>query len=172
MTLVEKPILANYNGDMDAWESDFASWQAQMIKGLNVKNEIVNASLELSEAMRKGANERIDELESSESKLIGERAHWESKSTELAEDIGSALGFDVGEHSSDNCPVQNAIDGVYEMRSTLNGVEAKERRIEELKEALNTISCMEEEEGRFSSDDSLAEIFNLIRELNTQDTSG
>lgn len=44
---------------------------------------------------------------------VDQREHWESKATELAGDIGKALGFEVGEHSSDNCPVQNAIDEIY-----------------------------------------------------------
>jgi len=51
---------------------------------------------------------------------IGQRDYWESKATELANDIGKALGFEVGEHSSANCPVQNAIDGVFEMDATLD----------------------------------------------------
>lgn len=53
-------------------------------------------------------------------KLITERDHWEEKATELANDIGAALGFEVGEHSSTNCPVQEAIDGVYHMRSQID----------------------------------------------------
>lgn len=51
--------------------------------------------------------------------LITERDHWEEKATELANDIGGMLGFDVGEHSNMNCPVQNAIDGVFEMTDTV-----------------------------------------------------
>ncbi|MGP9834254.1 hypothetical protein [Marinobacter sp. NSM] len=45
--------------------------------------------------------------------LIHERDHWEEKATELAEDVGKLLGVEVGEHSSANCPVQNAIDAVF-----------------------------------------------------------
>jgi len=54
-----------------------------------------------------------------ETRLIIERDHWEEKATELANDIGKALGFDVGEHSNLNCPVQTAIDGVFEMSSQI-----------------------------------------------------
>lgn len=50
---------------------------------------------------------------------IEQRDYWEEKATELANDIGDALGFEVGEHSNCNCPVQNAIDGVYQMRSQI-----------------------------------------------------
>lgn len=50
-------------------------------------------------------------------KEIQAREFWELKATELANDIAGALGFWVGEHSSSNCPVQNAIDGISEMAS-------------------------------------------------------
>lgn len=63
--------------------------------------------------------QRIEELECEELKNIALRDYWEDKATELADDIGKALGFEVGEHSSDNCPVQNAIDGVYHMGTEL-----------------------------------------------------
>ena len=52
--------------------------------------------------------------------LIRERDFWEEKATELAEDVGRALGFEVGEHSNGNCPVQNAIDGVYHMGAQID----------------------------------------------------
>lgn len=46
--------------------------------------------------------------------LIEQRDHWEEKATELAETVGSHFGFDVGEHSSANCPVRAAIDQIGE----------------------------------------------------------
>lgn len=45
--------------------------------------------------------------------LITERDYWEDKATELANDIGTYFGVDFGEHTSHNCPVQNALDFVY-----------------------------------------------------------
>ncbi len=63
---------------------------------------------------------RLAEEEKGHEKAITERDHWEDKATELANDTGEALGFDVGEHSNMNCPVQNAIDGVAEMRSQID----------------------------------------------------
>lgn len=45
---------------------------------------------------------------------INERDAWETKATELANDIGSLLNIDVGEHSSANCPVQNALNAVHQ----------------------------------------------------------
>ena len=80
-----------------------------------------NSALELREAERLITLLIIDNrrLDLSEDKLIEQRDHWEEKATELAGDIGSVLGFDVGEHSSANCPVQTAIDGVYQMQSTV-----------------------------------------------------
>ena len=58
-------------------------------------------------------------LERGSSEIIIERDHWEDKATELANMVGAALGFDVGEHSNLNCPVQTAIDGVFEMRAQI-----------------------------------------------------
>lgn len=55
----------------------------------------------------------VAKLEIAVSELIDQRDHWEEKATELANDIGNALGFDVGEHSNLNCPVQSAIDEIY-----------------------------------------------------------
>ena len=81
-----------------------------------------NSALELREAERLitlliADNKRLDREEET---LIAERDHWEEKATELANDIGAALGFEVGEHSNINCPIQRAIDGVYEMRSQID----------------------------------------------------
>ena len=60
--------------------------------------------------------QRIDELESRESEMSDERDCWERKATELASNVGIALGFEVGEHSSANCPVQNAMDEISHLR--------------------------------------------------------
>ena len=49
--------------------------------------------------------------------VMQERDHWEEKATELAVDVGKMLDFNVGEHTSANCPVQEAIDHVYWMTS-------------------------------------------------------
>ena len=46
--------------------------------------------------------------------ILLKRDYWEQKATELANDIGNLLGVNVGEHSNINCPVQNAIDAVYQ----------------------------------------------------------
>lgn len=47
--------------------------------------------------------------------LIIERDYWQEKATELANDVGKLLEFDVGEHSNVNCPVTNAIDQVWNL---------------------------------------------------------
>lgn len=60
-----------------------------------------------------------------ETKLMAERDHWEEKATELASDIGKVLGFDVGEHSNMNCPVQTAIDGLFEMGAQIEEWQSK-----------------------------------------------
>ncbi len=46
-------------------------------------------------------------------KLMLECDYWEGKATELADDIAVLLGVDIGEHTSENCPVENAINAVY-----------------------------------------------------------
>ena len=48
---------------------------------------------------------RNEELEAEMEKIVAQRDYWEEKATELANDIGDALGFEVGEHSNINCPV-------------------------------------------------------------------
>lgn len=45
-------------------------------------------------------------------KEVIERDYWEEKATELAMAIGEHLGIDVGEHSSMNCPVRNALESL------------------------------------------------------------
>lgn len=68
--------------------------------------------MKLSEQIRQiEAQQKI--LESDCMKLIGERDYWEEKATRLAESIGEAVGFDVGEHSSANCPVERADEAVW-----------------------------------------------------------
>ena len=51
-------------------------------------------------------DKKMDDLD----RCIIERDHWEKKSTELANDVAKTLDFNIGEHTSANCPVQNAID--------------------------------------------------------------
>ena len=51
--------------------------------------------------------------------LIKDRDEWEEKATRLAEAIGELLDFDVGEHSSSNCPIDTA------QRELLDRLEAK-----------------------------------------------
>lgn len=62
------------------------------------------------------ADKEVSKLDSDLGEEIDRRDHWENKATELANDIGNALGFDVGEHSNMNCPVQTAIDLLDEIK--------------------------------------------------------
>ncbi|NQZ49297.1 MAG: hypothetical protein HRT95_03640 [Moritella sp.] len=50
--------------------------------------------------------------------LVELRDHWEGKATELAGDVAKMLNVEIGEHSSGNCPVQNAIEAVYAKTSS------------------------------------------------------
>jgi hypothetical protein len=65
------------------------------------------------------------ELES----IIVERDHWEERATELATDVGTLLNIDVGDHSNMNCPVQNAIDAVYQANQKKAKVDALKYRL-------------------------------------------
>src|SRR5690625_4092352 len=47
-------------------------------------------------------------------KEIESRDYWEGKATELAERVGEYFGFDVGEHSNANCPVQTALEADWQ----------------------------------------------------------
>ena len=51
-----------------------------------------------------------------EDTIILERDYWEHQATKLAELVGQHLGFDVGEHSNMNCPVDNAIEALEAKR--------------------------------------------------------
>jgi len=44
---------------------------------------------------------------------------------------------------------------------------ALEKERDDREQVINQISCMEEEDGRFDSDNTLAEIFNICRPYNT-----
>ncbi|GIC77660.1 hypothetical protein [Moritella sp. F3] len=55
--------------------------------------------------------------------LVELRDHWEGKATELAGDVAKMLNVEIGEHSSGNCPVQNAIEAVYAKTSSEENAE-------------------------------------------------
>ncbi|EKA5635945.1 hypothetical protein OKZ62_001849 [Vibrio navarrensis] len=44
--------------------------------------------------------------------IINARDDWEERATELASEIGKLLNVEVGEHSSANCPVNNALEAI------------------------------------------------------------
>lgn len=75
---------------------------------------------------------RIESLDKAVCEEIENRDHWEARATELATDVGTLLNIDVGEHSSANCPVQNAIDAVYQATQ-------KKIKTEALKEHLSGV---------------------------------
>ncbi|MDF9399196.1 hypothetical protein [Vibrio sp. 1180_3] len=89
-------------------EADIASW----VRGNTDKFSLISDS----------------ELEST----IDARDRWEERATELASDVGTLLNIDVGEHTSANCPVQNALDAVYQATQ-------KKAKTEALKECLSGV---------------------------------
>ena len=82
----------------------------------------------LFEAGFRMAYESAAKQDLAHTKTIEERDHWHDKATELAKDVGKMLGFDVGEHCNANCPVQTAIDGVFEMTATVEAALAANAR--------------------------------------------
>lgn len=52
----------------------------------------------------------IERLEADEEKALEECHAWEEKATRLAEAVGEYVNEDVGEHSSANCPLANAME--------------------------------------------------------------
>lgn len=73
------------------------------------------------------AKNKIIKLDKDFDQALQERDYWEGKATELAESVGNALGIDVGEHTNLNCPVQNAIDGVFEMGAQIHELQKASR---------------------------------------------
>jgi hypothetical protein len=55
----------------------------------------------------------LEELNLSIAEEITNRDYWEEKATEIAHEVGLYFDIEVGDHSSMNCPVQNAFDYVY-----------------------------------------------------------
>lgn len=88
--------------------------------------------------------QRIAELEkevtkydNATSQAISERDDWEGLATDLAHEVGNHFRVDIGEHSSGNCPVKEAIAVLNEEYITDSD---EDRRIKELESALkNTL---------------------------------
>jgi hypothetical protein len=59
---------------------------------------------------------RLDEDDRAADQLIRERDHAESMADKLAAALATLLGVDIGEHSSGNCPWQEALDAFDERR--------------------------------------------------------
>ncbi len=56
--------------------------------------------------------EKVKELEKELHLSLIQRDHWEENATTLAMAVGENCGIDVGEHSSDNCPVLTALEAL------------------------------------------------------------
>ena len=96
-------------------------------------NDAINKAIEVMDIARKIAvdgspyqamlAEAIEALKAEQARqdgeqellqLIDDRAYWEAKATDLAEKVGVLLGVDVGEHTSNNRPVENALGAIEE----------------------------------------------------------
>lgn len=60
---------------------------------------------------------RIEELDREMSEIVDARDYWEEKASKLAYLVGKLNGVDVGEHSNNNCPVNNAIELLSEVNN-------------------------------------------------------
>ncbi len=67
----------------------------------------------VSNAIYQYTQDHSADLDAELEDIINSRDYFEDKATELANDIGEYLGYEVGEHSSSNNPIQNAIDTLY-----------------------------------------------------------
>ncbi len=60
------------------------------------------------------AETRLAEVERDMDQLIGERDHAQDMADKLADALAALLGVEIGEHSSENCPWQNALEAFEE----------------------------------------------------------
>lgn len=92
-------IEKDHNTSLDRIEKDVREY----IKDLELDKE--SAAMRIAEC-----EAEIERLEDEEEKALEERHAWEEKATELACRVGGYFKEDVGEHTSCNCPVNNAIE--------------------------------------------------------------
>ena len=94
----------------------FTQWSNdQLIRAYSTKCSEIR-ELQKNIADNKGeysrAIEKAKKLDENETQLITERDNLEQKATELANLIGKYLNVYIGEHTSANCPIQNAINAL------------------------------------------------------------
>lgn len=108
--LLEEHVLLDH---LD-WDEDDWCRRAELALGPElggVFNEMFEAK---NKALPQGAEECADCME-----LITERDDWEERATILAEAVGQYFDVPVGEHTSANCPISEAmkiLDGEYKTR--------------------------------------------------------
>lgn len=78
----------------------------------SIAAELAHRDIEI-ERLKKELKDASKDHDKESEEIMKEREYWHDKATELAEDIGKHFGFEVGEHTNINCPVQNAIDFIY-----------------------------------------------------------
>lgn len=66
------------------------------------------AAINAAYLMLEQAQKRIDSLDKDVCEEIENRDHWEERATKLAYAVGVYFEESVGEHSSANCPINNA----------------------------------------------------------------
>jgi hypothetical protein len=85
------------------------------IKKLESKLEVAKSNPD--EAVAK-LEAKVKSLDNSVCEEIDNRDHWEERATKLADAVGDHFSESVGEHSSGNCPINNAHELLNQIGST------------------------------------------------------
>jgi len=86
------------------------------IFGVDEQGQEGSCEVEITELAQAAASrieeleERIVSLDKALCEEIENRDHWEERASKLAFAVGEHFGQDIGEHSSANCPINNAHD--------------------------------------------------------------
>lgn len=86
---------------------------------LKVGNANLISERDAAIAERDRLREELEKSEQSCLQVIDERDSYHDKADELTQAISDHLGIDFGEHSSANCPWDNAIEGLNEQATIL-----------------------------------------------------
>lgn len=96
------------------------------------------SDLEIASWVRANTNEFTLIKDEDLSVIIQTREYWEQNAIELANEVATLLDVDIGEPASNNCPVQNAIEAVYQSRI----------RIQKIKDIKNSIGDILDSQGQ------------------------
>jgi hypothetical protein len=93
---------------------EFKKWCAERMGHPHQIQLALEAVLELEK--------RVQSLDKAVAEEIENRDNWEERATKLAVSVGEYFDESVGEHSSANCPIDNAHELLNQIRNEANGV--------------------------------------------------